>query len=539
MHGVAPEQVVVTGAPVYDQWFARRPSTTREEFCRKVGLPPERPFFLYLCSSQFIAPNEAEFIDHVDPGGALGAGPARARRRAAHPPASRRTCSPGSGSISPSTATWCCGRAAAPTQSMPARSNDYFDSMYHAAAAVGRQHERADRGRASSAGRSTRSAAPEYAGTQEGTLHFHYLLHGRRRPAAHGADTLDDHAAALSPARSIRQPRTRRASAQFVQALRPAARPRRAGDAAPGRRHRGAGAAAEAGARARCRRRLYLVRLVLYPVGIAHEVRALLQPAGAQARAAAAAADRRATCFRSGWWPSRRSSSAGARPRSSPSSYIVPRVLPQMMTGDIADAGDGGDPQDPAAHLAQPEADRRRPVAERGRLRAALLDSVPQLGEDLPPVRRRAAGRRVARRRRPLVHEHHPPLHRPVRLLHAGAVPRQERRPAAREQAEAPGAHRLRPRDPEAVLPAARQRRKSTCCTRCTCTGCSTPTGRARCRSSLVDHVHLVRAAAAARRQRHRARAAGRTTSPCGSTSTSRFPTPRRTRSSSAACSTR
>ena len=30
---VKAEDVVVTGAPVYDQWFERRPSTTREEFC--------------------------------------------------------------------------------------------------------------------------------------------------------------------------------------------------------------------------------------------------------------------------------------------------------------------------------------------------------------------------------------------------------------------------------------------------------------------------------------------------------------------------
>ena len=54
--------VVVTGAPTYDQWFTRRPSTTRSEFCRKVGLPAERPFVLYLCSSKFIAPREADYI---------------------------------------------------------------------------------------------------------------------------------------------------------------------------------------------------------------------------------------------------------------------------------------------------------------------------------------------------------------------------------------------------------------------------------------------------------------------------------------------
>ena len=62
MHGVEREHVVATGAPCYDQWFTRGPSTTREEFCRKVGLPPQKPYLLYLCSSQFIAPREADFV---------------------------------------------------------------------------------------------------------------------------------------------------------------------------------------------------------------------------------------------------------------------------------------------------------------------------------------------------------------------------------------------------------------------------------------------------------------------------------------------
>ena len=63
MHGTDPSTVVVTGAMVYDQWFARRTSSTREEFCRRVGLDPARPILLYLCSSPFIAPDEVNFIE--------------------------------------------------------------------------------------------------------------------------------------------------------------------------------------------------------------------------------------------------------------------------------------------------------------------------------------------------------------------------------------------------------------------------------------------------------------------------------------------
>jgi len=53
MHRVPPERVVVTGAQAYDQWFDRRPSIGYEEFCTKVGLRPDRPFILYVCSSLF------------------------------------------------------------------------------------------------------------------------------------------------------------------------------------------------------------------------------------------------------------------------------------------------------------------------------------------------------------------------------------------------------------------------------------------------------------------------------------------------------
>ncbi len=43
LHGVPPERVVVTGAQCYDQWFGRQPVRSREAFCARVGLPPDRP----------------------------------------------------------------------------------------------------------------------------------------------------------------------------------------------------------------------------------------------------------------------------------------------------------------------------------------------------------------------------------------------------------------------------------------------------------------------------------------------------------------
>jgi hypothetical protein len=62
LHEIAPEKIVVTGAQYFDDWFVRVPSRTREEFCKVVGLPAERPILLYMCSSNFMAPNEAQFV---------------------------------------------------------------------------------------------------------------------------------------------------------------------------------------------------------------------------------------------------------------------------------------------------------------------------------------------------------------------------------------------------------------------------------------------------------------------------------------------
>ena len=63
LHGVPGERIVVTGAQIFDEWFERKPSRTREEFCRVVGLPHDQPYLLYLGSSSFIAPNELDFVE--------------------------------------------------------------------------------------------------------------------------------------------------------------------------------------------------------------------------------------------------------------------------------------------------------------------------------------------------------------------------------------------------------------------------------------------------------------------------------------------
>ena len=63
LHGIPAARVIATGAARFDDWFAQRPSTSREEFMREVGLDPARPYLLYLCSSVFVAPEERPFVD--------------------------------------------------------------------------------------------------------------------------------------------------------------------------------------------------------------------------------------------------------------------------------------------------------------------------------------------------------------------------------------------------------------------------------------------------------------------------------------------
>src|SRR5688500_17153014 len=53
LHGVPPELIAVTGAQCYDQWFGRRPSRPRRDFCTRVGLDSDKPYLLWVCSSLF------------------------------------------------------------------------------------------------------------------------------------------------------------------------------------------------------------------------------------------------------------------------------------------------------------------------------------------------------------------------------------------------------------------------------------------------------------------------------------------------------
>ena len=50
-HKISSSKISITGAQCYDKWFELRPLTSREKFLQQVGLDPDRPYIMYICSS--------------------------------------------------------------------------------------------------------------------------------------------------------------------------------------------------------------------------------------------------------------------------------------------------------------------------------------------------------------------------------------------------------------------------------------------------------------------------------------------------------
>ena len=176
LHRVPAEKIVVTGAQLYDEWFERKPSRDYESFCRDFGFDPKKPTILYCGSSIFIARDEVEFVKewlekvrtasdpklrtanilvrphpmHQMPFDTLDT--SRYERVAVHPKSGGMPV-------------------------LESNKADFFDALFHASLVVGINTsaliEAAILGK-----RSFSVDDPRYRRTQEGTLHFHYLVDG-------------------------------------------------------------------------------------------------------------------------------------------------------------------------------------------------------------------------------------------------------------------------------------------------------------------------------------------------------------------------
>jgi hypothetical protein len=199
LHFYDPANVEVTGAQPFDKWFMRKPSTDRAEFCRRAGLPDDRPFVLFVGSTASISAPHAEvrFVrDWVE------------RLRASADPAVREA----GVLVRPhpfNTEAWRTadlaeieGLAVFPRDGAnPVDDADravYFDSLYHSGAVVGINTSAMIE--AAIIGRPVLTVQSDaFDATQGGTLHFAYLT-----PSRGGflrvARSLDEHAVQLAEA---------------------------------------------------------------------------------------------------------------------------------------------------------------------------------------------------------------------------------------------------------------------------------------------------------------------------------------------------
>jgi hypothetical protein len=212
LHGVSENRVVVTGAPRFDDFFAMRPSTTREEFCRQTGIDPAAPFLLYVCSSEFVAPREVDFVkDWI-------------RQVRSAPQTALRSCGV---VVRPHPAhlkQWKdvsleeFANAALWTEKQTLNADQgLYDSLHHAAAVVGLNTSAMIE--AGILGKPVHTIITDaFAGGQEQTLHFEYLR-SENGGLLHESRTFDEHLRKLDG--SLRDPAPERGLRFVEQFVRP------------------------------------------------------------------------------------------------------------------------------------------------------------------------------------------------------------------------------------------------------------------------------------------------------------------------------
>jgi hypothetical protein len=210
-HYIPSGKIAVTGAQLFDKWFVNSITRDRDAFCARVGLPDARPFILFTGSSSFISESNAEvaFVRRW----------IEALRTSGDP--ALRDCNILMRPHPYNFHAWeHAPLAGAPGVSVfprhaynpidPENRADFFDSLYHCAAVVGINTSAMIE--AAIVGRPVCSIlADEFAGTQEGTVHFHYLL-PENGGCVRIAATLDEHVRQLSD--RLRDPAASRAETE-------------------------------------------------------------------------------------------------------------------------------------------------------------------------------------------------------------------------------------------------------------------------------------------------------------------------------------
>jgi hypothetical protein len=193
-HGMPADRVIVTGAQCYDQWFSRQPSRDRASFCNAVGLSPDRPVLLYVCSVMTPNPYESRFVQRWIEEIRRSPDPRLRDAGILVRPHPERMDEWKGVSLDHFGNATLYGR----NPVSPQAQDDYFDSLYHSHAVVGLVTSAFLE--AAIVGRPVYTLLlPEFEIYQEGVQHFRYLMEvegGLLKVTR----TFDDHLAELSAA---------------------------------------------------------------------------------------------------------------------------------------------------------------------------------------------------------------------------------------------------------------------------------------------------------------------------------------------------
>jgi hypothetical protein len=208
-HGLPVERVVITGAPRFDEFFAMQPSTGRAAFLADLALPADKPLLLYLCSSNFVAPEEVQFVrTWIDQVRRSHDELVRDAVILVRPhPANAEQWEQADLSLLGGVAVW-------NHRSTMNADQGLYDSLHHADAIVGLNTSAMIE--AGIVGKPVFTVTvPEFAGGQQQTLHFHYLL-ARNGGLVEVASSFTEHLEQLSE--ELRHPGGRREqSLRFVR----------------------------------------------------------------------------------------------------------------------------------------------------------------------------------------------------------------------------------------------------------------------------------------------------------------------------------
>ncbi len=166
-YDIPPDSIVVTGAPRFDSFMALTPSVERSVYCQALGIDPAAPIVTYLCSSEFVAGREVEFVESWME--ALRRDPRLAACNVIIRPHPRSVRQWGEVDVARH------GRVGISMSRVLNADQSLYDALYHSAAVVGlntsAQIEAAILGKPV-----LTLLAPGFEQGQQGTLHFHYLL---------------------------------------------------------------------------------------------------------------------------------------------------------------------------------------------------------------------------------------------------------------------------------------------------------------------------------------------------------------------------